>query len=222
MGTSINITVPLTAADVTGLSGGNSLVLTLTPPAPAVVTPTPTPTPTPVTTGDFVLPEGAMPIYVNGKFYWPGDWSWGTPAPIVNYAAPGGLDGTCVEFQENGTYSGWQPYAPLVNGNPELLQGSQNFLYMSIKATKPASWQSGWMQTVAATPTEDVSVGITVNLAGYAVGAVHDGFQDYKIPLGTGGYGLPAGVLLRKFMVQDDTGDGTNTFYFDRVYLSPV
>lgn len=222
----MNIT--LSQADTAALGKGDPITIVI---KPTLGSPEPTPPPTNPGGGKFALPDGAYPIYVDGTEDNPGDWSFGTPAPVINYKAGGALDGPfCIEFRSNAQWSGYQPYFKMgADGvTPTLPEGALKFLYIAVKGTKdPQKWQM-WFESTVDPKTNNGNnekpVGASIgDLTPYAIegSSVRAGlWVIYKVPMGDGGFKIPAGTTLRKVAIQDDTGDATNVWYVDRFYLA--
>jgi hypothetical protein len=150
------------------------------------------------------------PIYANGKYDWTDDWSWGV---TVNYKDTAGdpLSGS-YDISVKGI-GGYQPHAP----NSDFDPSPYKYLTVSLKPTiANQKWDSAFYAT-------DGSVaGSVVHLLNYGPAPVVGQWNTYKIPLGAGGYGIPAGKHIFKFMFIDQTADSssaytTNTWYVDNL-----
>lgn len=220
-------TVELTSAQVQALAAGTVVDVTLSADAPAGTVLALTP---PASSGGgptpFQVPNGAIPLFVNGKNYMGGDWSFGpsvAQAPTINYNSKGGIDGfDCVSFTSNGQYSGFQPYFA---NEAQVIDPNHNFLYIAIKGAKAyQKWQMGWMATVptSVSPNGEQPLGTEIpDITPFALTKPAAGvWTVYRIPLKAGGFNIPNGAVARKFMIQDDTGDPSNYAQFDRYYLA--
>ena len=186
---------------------------------PLLASPPPIITP-PVTkpTGSvFVPPAGALVIYANGTFDWPGDYSWGV---AVNYKDTVGVpESGDADIAITGI-GGFQPFAPGTPANVDLTPyGSLNFDLKPTIANQ--TWNSGWEQV-----GDVVFPGVNpVSVTNFGPAPQVGKWATYKIPLFKGGYGLPAGAHAYKFMLQDNTADQNgnttpNVWYIDNIYLS--
>ena len=177
------VSATLTQAELDALNKGQSITLT-------------GPTVTPPTGGKFTLPAGAVGVYVNGRFMWPGDWSWNSGLITVTYNDTAGspLDGpTDIRISTTGSWNGWQPYAAPAS-NPSLPIGSLKYLNFAIKVTRSGTnFTSAWQSTIT-TGNGETPVGIGVSLNDFCPSTVINTWIMCKIPLGTGGYTIPAGT----------------------------
>ncbi len=69
-----------------------------------------------------------------------------------------------------------------------------------------------------------MEVGVKINVTDYGASPPVIGqWNQYKIPLGAGGYQIPAGTHIYKFMLQDQTANmsgyngPTNVWYVDNI-----
>lgn len=204
------VSATLTQAELDALNKGQPITLT----GPGTVTPP--------SGGKFTLPAGAVGVYVNGKLMWPGDWSWNSGLITVTYNDTSGqpLDGpTDVKISTTGSWNGWQPYAAPAS-NPLLPIGSLKYLNFAIKVTRSGTnFTSAWQSTVT-TGNGETPVGLGVSLNDFCPSTSINTWIMCKIPLGSGGYAIPGGTNLRKFMIQDQSQLSPNVWYVDRVYLS--
>lgn len=203
----------LTQAELDSLNKGQAI--TLSPPAPV--------TPPPSGGGSFTLPSGSVGVYVNGNFMWPGDWSWNGGLITVTYNDTSGvpLDGPDdVKISTTGSWNGWQPYA--TGTPPSLPIGALKYLNYSIKITKAGTnFTSAWQANCPTCANGEAPTGVGAVLPSTFCSAFVVGkWSTCKIPLGAGGYNIPAGTNLRKFMIQDQSQLSPNIWYVDRVYLS--
>jgi hypothetical protein len=153
-------------------------------------------------------------VYHNGAFHWQGDYSWGV---VIDYKDKAGA-------ALSGKYSisvtgigGFQPYAPGFDFNPSRYR----YLVVSLKPTIPdQKWDSAFYAV------GDVLTGHGVNVLKYGPTPVVGQWNTYKIPLGEGGYEIPSGTHIYKFMFIDQTADQTNSgyktnrWYVDEIYFS--
>ena len=153
-------------------------------------------------------------VYGNGVFHWQGDWSWGVS---INYKDTNGapLSGP-YDIGVTGI-GGFQPYATNYNFNPSPYK----YLVVSLKPTIPnQKWDSAFYAV------GDVLTGHGVNVLNYGPAPVVGQWTTYKIPLGSGGYNIPAGTDIYKFMFIDQTADQTNSgystnrWYVDNLYFA--
>ncbi|MDB6102961.1 MAG: hypothetical protein JWO52_2960 [Gammaproteobacteria bacterium] len=153
-------------------------------------------------------------VYQNGTFYWPGDYSWGVK---VNYKdTAGGPKSGPFDISVTGI-GGFQPFAT----NYDLDVSPYKYLIFSLKPTiANQQWASAFYQI------GDVATGVKLNVLNYGPAPVVGQWTTYKIPLGAGGYQIPAGLHIYKFMVQDQTADqsgsgyATNHWYVDDIHFS--
>lgn len=191
----ISVTVVSTGSISIDLEALAAALKPLLAPAPPVPAPSP---------GTFVW------VYKDGVFSWPGDYSWGVK---VDYADTVGKPGSkCISVFGIG---GFQPYAP----NFDLDPSPYKFLTFSLKPTIPnQQWQSAFYAV------GDIPMGVPVDVLKFGPAPVVGQWTTYKIPLGVGGYQLPAKHVY-KFMIQDQTADqGGNTipnrWYVDTIGLT--
>jgi len=158
--------------------------------------------------------EGRHYVFHNGKFYWQGDYSWGVKIDYQDKsgAAPSGKYSIAVSG-----IGGFQPYAPGYDFDP----GKYKYLVVSLKPTIPAqTWDS------ACYAVHDVLTGHGINVLHYGPTPEVGKWNTYKIPLGAGGYDIPPGTHIYKFMFIDQTADQTNSgyttnrWYVDDLYFS--
>jgi hypothetical protein len=161
-------------------------------------------------------------VYVNGVFYWMGDYNYsGTSAycdktgdPQGDSAGPGPCDVMFVNG--NGQHGGWQPYVP--NGKFDL--SAYNYMYVDLKPTQAgASWNMYYEKV------GDVGVGVQITLPADANGTYGPAPQPgvwatYKIPLKNLNVGpQTANPIVFKFCIQDYL-PGPNTTYINNVHFS--
>ncbi len=144
---------------------------------------------------------GTSWVYHNGTFYWPGDWSWsGTGGAPTS----GSYD---VAFHLLGQWGGWLPYAP----NRSFSLAPYKYLIISIKTTVPNQPIHIFFDAANDTP---IGTFIDPVAGGFGPKPVVGQWSLYKIPLSA--FGI-SGATILKFGVQDDSGAGSNTVYFDDV-----
>jgi hypothetical protein len=153
-------------------------------------------------------------VYQNGTFYWPGDYSWSVQ---VNYKDTAGIpmEGP-YDISVTGI-GGFQPFAT----NYDMDISPYKYLVFSLKPTiANQTWASAFYQI------GDVATGVKLNVLNYGPAPAVGKWTTYKIPLGSGGYGIPAGTHIYKFMIQDETADRTgagyttNRWYVDDIHFS--
>jgi hypothetical protein len=153
-------------------------------------------------------------VYQNGTFYWPGDYSWNVK---VNYkdTSGGPLDGP-YDIAVTGI-GGFQPFAT----NYDLDISPYKYLVFSLKPTiANQQWASAFYQI------GDIATGVKLNVLNYGPAPAVGQWTTYKIPLGAGGYQIPAGLHIYKFMIQDQTADqsgsgyATNKWFVDDIHFS--
>ncbi len=157
---------------------------------------------------------GTFQVYTNGVFDWQGDYSWGV---TINYKDTSGspLSGP-YDISVTGI-GGFQPYATNYDFDPSPYK----YLVVSLKPTIPnQKWDSAFYAV------GDVLTGHGVNVLNYGPAPVVGQWTTYKIPLGAGGYEIPAGTHIYKFMFIDQTADvqgsgyTTNRWYVDNLYFT--
>ncbi len=140
-------------------------------------------------------------IYHRGSFTWQGDYSWGVKVDYRD-ASAGPAEGKYA-ISVSGV-GGFQPFAQNNDFDPSRFK----YLTFSLKPTLPGQiWDSGF-EAVG-----DVPVGKLISLASYGPKPVPGQWATYKIPLGEGGYQIPHGTHIYKFMIQDQTADQAGTKY---------
>src|SRR5262249_24408806 len=118
------------------------------------------------------------------------------------------------DISAKGNNGGFQPHAV----NDEFDTTNYKYLVISLKPTiGNKKWISGFYAS------GDVPKGVLVNITDYGPAPVVGQWNTYKIPLGAGGYQLPAGLHVYKFMTQDQTANQsgysgpTNVWYADDI-----
>jgi hypothetical protein len=171
-------------------------------------------TPTPPPGGGTGSSGNQLWVYQNGTFSWPGDYSWGVK---VNYKDTTGVPMSGAYDIAVSGIGGFQPFAT----NFDLDISPYHYLIFSLKPTiRNQQWASAFYQI------GDVATGVKLNVLNYGPAPVVGQWTTYKIPLYAGGYGIPAGTHVYKFMIQDETADvqgsgyTTNTWYVDDVHFS--
>ncbi len=155
--------------------------------------------------------EGVFWVYRLGAFNWQGDYSWGVKIDYRDASAGPAQGKYAISVRGVG---GFQPYAQNNDFDPSRF----SYLTFSLKPTLPDQlWDSGF-EAVG-----DVPVGKLINLASFGPKPVVGQWGTYKIPLGEGGYQIPRGTHIYKFMIQDQTADQpggkykTNLWYVDDI-----
>ncbi|MFL6604085.1 MAG: hypothetical protein ACJ8R9_22535 [Steroidobacteraceae bacterium] len=144
---------------------------------------------------------GQLWVYQNGNFYWPGDYSWSVK---VNYKDTAGVPMSGPYDISVTGIGGFQPFAT----NFDLNIAPYKYLIFSLKPTiANQTWASAFYQI------GDQAIGIKLNVLNYGPQPAVGKWTTYKIPLGAGGYQIPAGTHIYKFMIQDQTADQPNTGY---------
>jgi hypothetical protein len=153
-------------------------------------------------------------VYQNGTFYWPGDYSWSVK---VNYKDTAGIPTSGAYDIAVTGIGGFQPFAT----NFDLDISPYRYLVFSLKPTiANQTWASAFYQI------GDVATGVKLNVLNYGAAPAVGKWTTYKIPLGSGGYQIPAGTHIYKFMIQDETADQngsgytTNRWYVDNIHFS--
>ncbi len=173
---------------------------TITIPA-AVVVPPPPP---PVTTG------ATFVVYAKGVFHWQGDYSWGNPIVITYNDTSGSPVPGPYDIKVAG-YGGFQPYAQ----NNDFDTTPYKFLSFDLKpAANGQLWDSGF-EAVG-----DVPTGVLIDVLKFGPAPIAGKWATYKIPLGVGGYAIPVGSHIYKFMIQDQGSVNPNTWYVDNIIFS--
>jgi hypothetical protein len=159
-------------------------------------------------------PPERVNVYNQGVFNWQGDYSWGVK---VDYRDKSGapLQGP-YDIAVSGI-GGFQPFAFHYDFDPSPYR----FLVFSLKPTlADQQWDSAFYAV------GDVRTGVLVNVLNYGPPPVAGQWTTYRIPLGAGGYEIPAGTRIYKFMIQDQTADQegsghkTNRWYIDDIYFT--
>jgi hypothetical protein len=150
-------------------------------------------------------------IYQKGTFRWQGDYSWGVR---VNFRD---TSGEPAEGRHDIAVTGIGGFQPYAQGN-DFDTTPYKYLIFSLKPTiAHQTWDSGF-EAVG-----DVPTGIVVDVLKYGPVPVVGQWGTYKIPLGAGGYQIPFGSHIYKFMIQDQTADqpalglATNLWYVDNI-----
>ncbi len=153
-------------------------------------------------------------VYQNGTFYWPGDYSWSVK---VNYKDTSGAPRSGTNDIAVTGIGGFQPFAT----NFDLDISPYRYLVFSLKPTiRNQQWASAFYQI------GDVATGVKLNVLNYGPAPAVGQWTTYKIPLNAGGYGIPQGTHIYKFMIQDQTADvagsgySTNKWYVDDIHFS--
>jgi hypothetical protein len=153
-------------------------------------------------------------IYRKGTFYWQGDYSWGVKVDFRD------TSGEPIEGRHAIAVTGIGGFQPYAQGN-DFDTTPYKYLVFSLKPTiAHQTWDSGF-EAVG-----DVPTGIVVDVLKYGPAPVVGQWGTYKIPLGAGGYQIPFGSHIYKFMIQDQTADQpalglkTNLWYVDNVALT--
>jgi hypothetical protein len=192
---SVNIVVPLTAAEVAGLAAGQPLTLTLTPPAPAVVTP---PAPT--------APVLKVVCAQNGQLNptWTQDYSYSAVATHPWTAQAGNGNLACIKVATTGPWGGFQPSnAP---------GGSTNFsacstLTVDVWGPKGNSYSMQFLR----------AGDMPINAPGFLFTKTVDGWERFSCPksqlMTDAKLGDVSGAIY-KGAVQSKLS-GTETFYVD-------
>lgn len=169
---------------------------------PVITPPPPPPPPPPPVTGT------TFTVYANGVFHWQGDYSWGNPISITYNDTSGAPVVGPFDIKVAG-YGGFQPYA---QGN-NFDTTPYKYLMFDLKPTVNGQlWDTGF-EAVG-----DVPVGVLIDVLKYGPAPVAGKWATYKIPLGVGGYLIPVGSHIYKFMVQDqNTGGTANVWYVDNI-----
>lgn len=153
-------------------------------------------------------------VFSNGVMQWGGDWSWGVSVNYQDYA------GSALSGKSDIAVSGIGGYQPFAT-NYAFDPSPYNYLIVSLKPTIP---NQRWDSTVYG--EGNVAAGKTVNVLQYGPAPIVGQWNTYRIPLGAGGYQLPAGTKISKFMFIDQTADvqgsgySTNRWYVDNLYFS--
>jgi hypothetical protein len=164
-------------------------------------------------------PSTSANVYVNGVFYWEGDFDWnGTSTytdtsgdPQDDAAGPGPMD---VMFTNSGSAGGWQPYAP--TGYYDTTP--YTYLQFDLKPTTP---NKQW--TVYFMKYGDTAVGATAQVPSdskgtYGPAPVVGEWTTYKIPLKNMNVGPEtANTLVLKFCIGDGAPIGTTSWYVNNV-----
>jgi hypothetical protein len=160
-------------------------------------------------------PSTSPNVYVNGVFYWEGDFSFSgtvsyadtTGDPQGDSAGPGPYD---VMWTSSGAGGGWQPYTPAENFD------LTPYKYLQLDL-KPTTANKTW--TVYFEKVGDVTVGAQATLPSdsngtYGPTPVVGEWATYKIPLQNMNVGaLTANPVILKFAVGDGAPTETNVWY---------
>ena len=150
-------------------------------------------------------------VYHHGVFKWQGDYSWGVR---IDYADKTGApaDGS-YDIAVTGI-GGFQPFASHYDFDP----GPYKYLVFSLQPTiADQQWDSAFYAV------GDILTGNLVNVLKYGPPPAVGQWTTYKIPLGAGGYGIPAKTRIYKFMIQDQTADQTGSQYkTNRWYVNDI
>jgi hypothetical protein len=164
-------------------------------------------------TGSRVGGSGHSNLYVyrRGVFNWQGDYSWGVR---VDYRDKSGEPAEGPYDIAVTGIGGFQPYAFHYDFDP----GPYKYLVFSLKPTiADQQWDSAFYAT------GDVRTGALLNVLKYGPPPAVGQWTTYKIPLGAGGYEIPAGARIYKFMIQDQTADQTGSNYkSNRWYVNDI
>lgn len=150
-------------------------------------------------------------VYHDGRFRWPGDWSWAANAVYTDTSGAPLSGKHDIAVTLTSPWGGWLPYAP----GRRFDLSPYGYLTLAIKATEPS--QSFHVFFEAA---NDTSIGRGVDPAAehYGPTLVPGEWQVYKIPLEA--FNSPtsqvAGTVILKFGVQDKSGKA-GKFYVDDV-----
>lgn len=161
-------------------------------------------------------------VYVNGVFYWMGDYNYSgtssycdeTGDPQADAAGPGPCD--VMAASNSGQMGGWQPYTP--NGTFDLSR--YTYMYVDLKPT-----QDGTTWKVYFEKAGDVGVGAQVMLPSDSNGTYGPTPQPgvwatYKIPLANMNVGPQTGnPVVFKFAFQDHI-IGPDRYYINNVRFS--
>jgi hypothetical protein len=212
--------VTLTAAQTQALSKGQSVTLTITgtasnvtpPVTPPVVVVPPTPV-TPVSTGKIT-----GPVFVNGQFYWAGDWSNVTMNYTANIAGVSG-PGPVIQMPSSSPWEYWLPYPKTVSGSPasngiDYNLSGKTYMTFAIKPTQAgAAGSLGFYKANGA--TDDISTGNSVTFPQAKYGCatlVVNQWNVCTIPLSD--FGVSGWIY--KFILQQQ-GTTPQTWYLDQV-----
>jgi Calx-beta domain len=165
----------------------------------ASVPPTPTPTPAPPVTGTIT-----SPVFLNGKFYWAGDWN-SVPFNYALAAAGANGSGPVIGMPGSEAYEYWLPYptnnsaGPASNGVNFNLSGLKYFT-IAIKPSQAGALAN--MQFFQANGgTDDIPYGnmLDISQAKYGPGTMVAGqWNVYTIPLAD--FGVSGWIY--KFIIQ--------------------
>ncbi len=164
-------------------------------------------------------PSTSPNVYVDGVFYWEGDFSFSgivsyadiTGDPEGDSAGPGPYD---VMWTSAGTGGGWQPYTP----DQSFDLTPYNYLQLDLKPTT-----AGKTWTIYFEKTGDVGVGGQATLPSDANGTygptpVVGQWATYKIPLQNMNVGpLTSNPSILKFAVGDGAPTPVNVWYANNV-----
>jgi hypothetical protein len=182
------MTLILSAADLALLNAGKPVALQ----PPSVAPPIPPP----------VL---SSVVYAAGVFHWAGDYSWPSPQVSINYANTAILPGSTVIGVSCSTPEcGFQPYAPNLTFNTT---GFTHLEFDLIPTKLPALWDSGFQTKGVDGKAAETPIGVLTNIMPFGPPTIVAGARNrFKIPLGVGGYQIPVGATIYKFMIQDQSG----------------
>ena len=201
------------------------------PTASAVTSPSAaTTTPPPATTG--TLPSGQALVLsggvLNAAAGWSGDFNYG--GAVASYRFTNPIDGKrCLKMKATagGTGGGgWQPY--FIRGAGANAGGfpasSYKYLNFSLMPTRAGQI---WSSVFAGTGDAVIPGQTVVNIESYGPAPQPNVWATYKVPLGDGGYTLPADTTIAKFNLQDQMPYGAekgnavgNVYYVNNVYFS--
>ena len=144
-------------------------------------------------------------VYSNGKFSWPGDYSFSAKADYADTSgAP--LSGRYdVKVTLTGPWGGWLPFAT----NWSFDTTPYDSLRFAIKPTIAEQKLQVFFMLVG-----DKPVGVAVDPFKYGPAPVAGEWALYTIPLADIGV---AKTTIYKFAIQDQTGLSNNVFYVDNV-----
>jgi hypothetical protein len=154
-------------------------------------------------------PSGTSWVYYDGKFDWPGDYSF-VAKPDYTDTSGNPLSGAYdVKLTLEGSYGGWLPYAQNWDFN------SAGYTKLTF-ALKPTVANQRW--NVYFVKVGDVPVGIYLNVLNYGPAPVVGQWNTYTVPLSDLGV---LGTSIYKFCIQDQTGLSNNVWYVDNVGFAP-
>jgi hypothetical protein len=164
-------------------------------------------------------PSTSPNVYVNGMFYWEGDFDFSgtstytdtTGDPEGDAAGPGAMD---VMFTSAGSGGGWQPYAPTG------YYDTTPYTYLQFDL-KPTTANKQW--TVYFMKYGDTTVGAQAQIPSdskgtYGPAPVVGEWTTYKIPLKNMNVGPEtANTLILKFCIGDGQPTAVNHWYVNNV-----